>query len=351
MRKKGEVKQPPRLILTLLFSLTVFVILAITMSVVGVAVYFLHRTGFFSPPRIGTFLGIVAISSIVVGTVISLFASRIPLKPISQIIYAMNLLAAGHYETRLSLGIHDMGIAADLEESFNIMAEELQNTEMLRSDFVNDFSHEFKTPLVSIRGFARLLQKGTLSEEKEREYLGIIVSESTRLADMASEVLDLTRLENQGILTDLTEYNLSEQLRECILLLERKWTKKELEISADFGEYRIRGNQEMLRRVWINLLDNAVKFSTPGGMIEISVREEREGLYVSVSNDGQPIPEEERERIFRKFYQADRSRASRGNGIGLAIVRRIVELHGGQVWADSVSGRTVFTVRLPWERP
>ena len=340
-------KEPPRFAITVIFTIIVFCILMITMMVVGIAVYFLANAGIIVVPNLGALLLTIAVASIIVGTIISVFLGKIPMRPVYKLIYALNSLAAGNYDTRLSMNVPKVG--KDLEESFNILAEELQNTEMLRSDFVNNFSHEFKTPLVSIKGFARLLQKGSLPEEKKKEYIDIISAESSRLADMATKVLDLTKLENQNILTDVSEYNVSEQLRESILLLERKWLEKELEISADFEEYQIHGNQEMLKQVWINLIDNAIKFSPRGGAIGVSVTRNADSIMVMVSNGGAPIKEEEKERIFQKFYQGDTSHTSQGNGIGLAIVRRIVELHDGEVWVDSTEEQTTFTVKLPCE--
>lgn len=341
-------KEPPRFAITVIFTIIVFCILMITMMVVGIAVYFLANAGIIGVPNLGALLLTIAVASIIVGTIISVFLGKIPMRPVYKLIYALNSLAAGNYDTRLSMNVPKVG--KDLEESFNILAEELQNIEMLRSDFVNNFSHEFKTPLVSIKGFARLLQKGSLPEEKKKEYIDIISAESSRLADMATKVLDLTKLENQNILTDVSEYNVSEQLRESILLLERKWLEKELEISADFEEYQIHGNQEMLKQVWINLIDNAIKFSPSGGAIGVSVTRNADCIMVMVSNGGAPIKEEEKERIFQKFYQGDTSHTSQGNGIGLAIVRRIVELHDGEVWVDSTEEQTTFTVKLPCEK-
>lgn len=343
-----KAKEPPRFLLILFFALFVFSILVITMLVVGITTYFLSGLKILGTPGLGTLLFTIALASIAVGTIVSFFVGKTSTRPVSELIYGMNSLAAGNYETRLSLGVPKLG--RELEESFNIMAEELQNTEMLRSDFVNNFSHEFKTPLVSIQGFARLLQRENLSVQKQREYISIIASESARLADMATKVLDLTKLENQSILTDVSKYNLSEQMRESILLLERKWSEKELLISADFDEINIRGNQEMLKQVWINLLDNAIKFSTRGGEVKVDIFEETESITVSVSNEGNEIPEDERRRIFQKFYQCDTSHTLRGNGIGLAIVYRIVKLHAGDVWADSHDKKTIFMVKLPREQ-
>lgn len=338
----------PRAALTILFAALVFAILLITMCIVGliglllIHVGILHRTD-----NAGLMLGItvLAVASILVGTVVGAVMSRFPLKPVKHLIIGMNRLAEGDYTARIDLG--RMAVAQRLSKSFNTLAEELQNTEMLRSDFVNNFSHEFKTPIVSIRGFAKLLQKGSLSDAQQQEYIGIIAEESTRLADMATSVLNLTKVENQSILTDTTRFNLSEQLRGCVLLLEKRWSGKGLTIAAPFDEHDIHANEELLKQVWINLLDNAVKFSPQGEEIGISIVETADTVTVSIKNRGQEIREEDKVRIFGKFYQGDTSRSGEGTGIGLAIVKRIVDLHEGVVTLTSSPDATVFTVRLP----
>lgn len=338
-------KEPSRLVFTVILAVFVFCVLSITMFLVGTAVYLLVNSGILHLPQMETMLVMTAVVSIILGTVISFFLGNIPTKPIYRLIDALNELAAGNYAARLSLRIPRVG--KELEDSFNLLAQELQNTEMLRSDFVNNFSHEFKTPLVSIQGFAKLLQKGGLTAEEEKEYTAIIAEESARLADMATKVLDLTKLENQNILTDVTEFNLSEQLRACILLLERKWSAKRLFVSANFGEETIRGNEEMLKQVWINLLDNAVKFSPDGGTLSVGIRREPHAVLVDISNNGPAISVDDQKRIFQKFYQADKAHSAQGNGIGLAIVRRIAALHGGEVRVESDENLTTFTVLLP----
>jgi signal transduction histidine kinase len=261
----------------------------------------------------------------------------------------MNRLASGDFKARLEIEgpLAKHSAVKEVTDSFNRMAEELQSTEMLRSDFINNFSHEFKTPIVSIAGFAKLLRRGSLPAEKQEEYLAIIETESMRLSQMATNVLNLTKVENQTILTDVTEYNLSEQIRSCILLLSEKWEQKNIEYALDFNEYTIHANEELLKQVWINLLGNAVKFTPVGGLIEVRITEQENNITVSVRNTGSEIAPEHQERIFNKFYQADESHASEGNGIGLAIVKRVVELHEGEISVSSGSGSTTFTVTLP----
>ena len=237
--------------------------------------------------------------------------------------------------------------AGELTESFNTLATELENTEMLRADFVNNFSHEFKTPIVSILGFTRLLKRADLKPEKREEYLDIILSEATRLTDMAENVLNLAKIEKQSILTDISEFNLSEQIRTCILLLEKKWEQKHQEIAFDEYEYHCVGNEELLKQVWINLLDNAVKFTAEEGRIQIGIVCLPDALSVSVKSAGDPMDADTLSRIFEKFYQGDTSHATEGTGLGLAIVQKIVQLHKGTVEVAYQEGSNVFTVILP----
>lgn len=345
-----EPKAPPRAALTLLFSVFVFFILVITMFLVGGVIFLLTRAGVLDEmsagsPSIVVPIVVFALTSIVLGTVIAAIMSRVPLKPVNKLIYGMNRLASGDYKTRIDMGSHPVGM--DIAESFNTLADELQNTEMLRSDFVNNFSHEIKTPIVSIRGFARLLQKDNVSDEQQREYLGIIANEASRLAEMTTNILNLTKVENQSILTDITHFNLSEQIRGCILLLEPKWSQKNLSLSAGFDEYYISANDELLKQVWINIIDNAIKFSPVGGEIGISIVQTPEAITVSIKNNGPEISAENQKRIFNKYWQGDTSHSSEGTGIGLSIARRITELHKGSISIHSSAEETVFSVELP----
>ena len=271
---------------------------------------------------------------------------RYPMRPVKRLLHAMERLSEGHFDERLHLG--EIGAMKELTDTFNTLASELQNTEMLRSDFVNNFSHEFKTPIVSIHGFATLLQQEPLTRQQQ-EYVDVIADESMRLASMATNILNLTKLENQSILTSSQEYNLSEQLRKCILLLEKKWTAKEIAFNLDFEEHHICADAELLKQVWVNLLDNAIKFSPAGSEIGIEIVTKQDNIRVSISNHGPMITPEEQKRLFDKFWQGDSSHASQGTGIGLSVVKTIVNLHKGTVSVRSSEDETVFIVMLPHE--
>lgn len=339
----------------LMLALCVFFILCITILIFGTVVMIYEQTDLLSlfDSSVLLLLAFSAIASIAIGTALTPLILRLPLKPIARLIAAMKRLAGGHFEERVDLG--SLAMLKELSENFNALAGELEHTEILRSDFVNHFSHEFKTPIVSIRGFARLLKSENLPEEKRKQYLTIIEDESTRLAAMATNVLNMTKVENQKILADVKKFNVSEQLRKCILLFEKKWMEKKLEIDSDFSEYFLQGNLELLDQVWVNLLDNAVKFSPPGGRIRVSVfpKADIEGggkyLKIVIANQGPMIPREQQKRIFEKFYQGDTSHSSEGAGVGLSVAKRIVELHRGRIEVESREGETAFSVILPRE--
>ncbi|MBR1967892.1 MAG: HAMP domain-containing histidine kinase, partial [Clostridia bacterium] len=204
----------------------------------------------------------------------------------------------------------------------------------------------FKTPIVSIRGFAELLSKSNLSEEQKKEYVSVILEESVRLSTLAENSLSLSRVESLNILTGVTEYNVSEQIRACLLLLENKWSVKNLDLKVDFNEFAVNANEELLKQVWINLLDNAIKFSKDGGVIEINLKMENNKLSVSIINEGIEISEYDKTKIFDKFYRSEKSKFIEGSGVGLAIVKKIVSLHGGEIAVNSIDGKTCFTVTL-----
>ena len=342
-----------RFSLSLLFGVFVFTVFVIGIGFAVLAVWLLGKlgviTGDIEDSSIGLIVLLMSVISIIIGSGMSFALGLIPLKPLNDLVNRMNRLAAGDFSARLKFGSvwKDIPAFNEMTESFNKLAAELENTEMLRGDFINNFSHEFKTPIVSIAGLAKLVNKGNLTEEQRAKYLTAIEEESLRLASMATNVLKLTKVENQAILSEVSTFNLSEQIRSCVLLLENKWDKKSLELELDFNEYDIEANEELLKEVWINLLDNAVKFTPHCGTVSVTIEENIGKISVTISNTGSEISPENMKKIWYKFYQADESHASEGNGVGLAIVKRVVDLHGGKVFVRSGEGVTSFTVDLP----
>lgn len=355
--KKNEKKvknKSHRLTLTLLYSLLVFLLMLISLGMAYLMAYIFIRVGIISEfedalMSIDQGMLLMSATSLAFGVGLSFLTSKIQIRPFDKLITKMSLLASGKFDTRLEYTPPLSWIKAyrELADKFNSMAQELQSTEMLREDFINNFSHEFKTPIVSISGFAKLLKRGNLTEEQKLEYISVIEEESLRLSYMATNVLNMTKVENQTILTEVARFNLSEQLRSCVLLLENKWTKKNIDFNIEYDEYFIEANEELLKQVWINLIDNAIKFSPDGGCVDIAIKLADETFTVSISNEGDTIPKEKISKIFNKFYQADESHSSEGNGVGLAIVKKITELHDGFVYVKSENKKTTFSVRLP----
>lgn len=287
---------------------------------------------------------------ILIGFLLSIPAMRIISSPLKKLSEAQKEITGGHFNVRLDES-EAPGEMKMLFRSFNQMASELSETEIFRNDFINNFSHELKTPIVSIRGFAhQLLYDDGLSDEQKKEYLTIIASESDRLTTMSANVLLLSKLEHQQIGGKQSDFYLDEQIRSCILLLEKEWEEKKIELNIDLAEIRYRADEELLSHVWMNLLSNAVKFTPNGGTITVSAAKDEGGVTVRVEDSGCGIDKKNIARIFDKFYQEDHSHTTRGNGLGLPLVKRIVELAQGEITVRSEIGHgSEFTVTLPRE--
>ncbi len=340
-----------RVALPLLFSAIVFAILIISSLIIfilGILLIRLNAVNLVKLSKNEPMFSIILLLfiSVPVGTVVSFVISRFPLKPVRRVIDATNRLAAGDFSARLNLS--GSSAFTELANSFNRMAEELGGIEMLRSDFVDNFSHEFKTPIVSIKGFAEELKHDDLTCEQRNEYLDIIISESSRLATLATNVLNLSRVEKQTILANRAKFDLTEQIRRCVLLFENKWEQRRLNLTVEFDEVSLVGDEELLSQVWLNLIDNAVKFTPEGGCVEIHLTRTGSKARFLIRDDGYGIPEESLKHVFDKFYQGDPSRSAQGNGLGLSIAKRIVTLHGGTIDCKSQEGiGTEFSVELP----
>ena len=234
-----------------------------------------------------------------------------------------------------------------LIENFNIMIKELGKIEMLRKDFISNVSHEFKTPLSSIQGFATLLKNTNLTDE-QKEYTNIIIDESSKLAKLTSNILSLSKLETHDTAFDKKTFFLDEQLRHCLLLLDSKMQEKNINLDIDFEKVKYYGSEELLEQVWINLLENAIKYSNNNGNIYVSCGIKKQHIEVSIRDTGIGMSKETMERIFEKFFQGDKAHSSEGNGLGLALVKRIIDIVGGTIEVESKLGAgSVFTVSLP----
>lgn len=322
---------------------------------IGVALTsFLFLTWFFN--------GVLGVSNIYVvvlyviqSTYVILISILIPItirkykkkeKEVTTLTEAIQRVAAGDYKTKLPIDTK-MELAV-IYEDFNKMCEELESVQILRNDFINNYSHEFKTPIASINGFASLLLEKNLDEEKRRQFLGIIVEESARLSNMAVNTILLSKLTSQQIVTDMETYDLSEQLRQCSILLSQKWLDKRIEFNAELTPLTFVANKEMLQHLWINLIDNAIKYTPIGGEIMVKNYKEEDMAIIEISDTGEGMDETAMQHLFEPYYQADTSHAAQGLGLGLSIVKRIVELYKGKITVHSeVSVGTTFIVQLP----
>lgn len=342
---KGE----PKHSLTAILIAYLLFVLVLSGLLTGGSYLLLFLTGFI-PGFLLSHFGmpvLVILMVILFSMMISVRLGSSKLKPMNDLINAMGKVSRGDFSVRVD-GEDIPGAMGEVVQSFNGMANELGGIEMFRKDFINNFSHEFKTPIVSIRGFAKQLERDDLTEEQRREYAHIIVTESERLANMSSNILLLTKLENQQIITNKTEYRLDEQLRNCILLLEKQWSAKEIDLSLNLDEITYTGDEEMMSHVWVNLINNGIKFSPVGGVLELSCRKREKQIEVIVRDHGEGMSPETEKRIFEKFYQGDSAHATEGNGLGLSLVKRIVDLCGGKIEVESTLGAgTAFTVLLP----
>lgn len=262
------------------------------------------------------------------------------------IIDSMNKVAGGDYSVR----IYEKAKTREFEimfSNFNKMVEELSSVKTMREDFVREFSHEFKTPLSSVHGFAELLAEGGLSEEDRKKFIKIIVDETDRLRKLADNTLILSKLENQQLAGDTEIIKLDGQLNESIIMLAPEWEKKSLTLSSDLQPLTVRGNRPLLMQVWVNLISNAIKFTPEGGEITVGLKVRGGRAEVTVTDNGAGIPESELAHIFDKFYRAAGAEKAEGNGLGLAICKRILDLHGGEISVKSVLGEgSTFSVML-----
>ncbi len=271
-------------------------------------------------------------------------------RSVKHISEAAKEIAQGNFSVRikpLSRFVADDNFN-EIIDCFNRLAEELSGVETLRSDFIANVSHELKTPLAVIQNYGTMLQQTDLTEEKRLEYAKSINESTHRLSDLITNILRLNKLENQQIYPEKQTYNLGEQLCECLLNFEDSWEKKEIEINTDIEEeVFIESYPELLTLVWNNLFSNALKFTEKGGTVSLSMRSVGEYALVEVSDTGCGISPEVGEHIFEKFYQGDTSHTTQGNGLGLALVKRVMDIVGGDISVSSEVGKgSIFSVKL-----
>ena len=291
----------------------------------------------------------IALGVAAVAVVLSMVMSRVVLKPVSRLSEASQQIARGDFDLNLTYegAIEEF---RDTYRSFNTMARELRSIETLRADFIANVSHEFKTPLTAIEGYAMLLQDRDLTEGERADCAQRILDSAGRLSALVSNILLLSKLEQQTASVEKSPFRLDEQIRQVMVELEPLWEPKELELELELPPLRYEGSESLLYHVWSNLLSNAVKFSPQGGALTVTLAEDEGTVVFSVTDRGPGMSADVQRHIFDKFYQGDPSRRQEGNGLGLPLARRITELCGGGIAVSSAPGRgSTFEVTLPKE--
>ncbi|MFB1082594.1 sensor histidine kinase [Jeotgalibacillus sp. JSM ZJ347] len=282
-----------------------------------------------------------------IGSILILFAISFLTRRLDRISKASRQVYEGNYTVRIQdKGTDEIG---DLARQFNQMAEELETNEYLNKELSAVMAHEFKTPVSSMIGFAALLKKMDVPDEKRIEYALVIEREAKRLARLSSTLLKLSKFDHKLVHMTKSHYQLDEQIRECLLMLQPQWEEKQLELEIDLMTCKWTGDRELMSQVWINIMKNAVEHSPQHGKLIIRTDKSDDEMIVRIQDTGEGIAPEHIERIFERFYQVDRTRSAAGTGLGLALVRKIIDLHGGEVRVQSKMGEgTVLTVVLPF---
>ena len=339
--KKWRQKRSLRVRLTLLVMAELLITVALA-SVFSDLLHWIFGDG-YDPPR---FLELCLIG-LMVGGGLTQFMGRVFFEPINKLGDAMNRVAEGDFSVSLEEKNSSPEIA-NIYDKFNLMVKELNATEVLQTDFVSNVSHEFKTPINAIEGYATLLQdREDLSPEEQEQYVDKILFNTRRLSNLVGNILLLSRIDNQAIPHKGAPFRLDEQIRQAIVLLEPEWVKKDIEFDVEMEDITIEGNENLLFHVWNNLIGNAIKFDPPNGLINIKLHKSGGKAMFQIEDSGPGISDEGLKHIFDKFYQEDSSHKQEGNGLGLALAGRIVSLHGGSISAVNLPGGGCrFTVEL-----
>lgn len=288
------------------------------------------------------------IYSVIIGVALILVMVSHIIRPLRRITEATKQVATGNLKVKVNVDRDDE--IGELANNFNIMVKELNSMEYLRKDFISNISHELKTPISSIQGFTKLLADDNLSKEEKDEYINIILEETERLSNLSSNMLKLSKLEKQEIVTNKAEYRLDNQIRKAIIMLDEEINKKNINISLKSEEIIIYEDEDLIMEIWINLINNAIKYCNENGEIKIKITDEQDKVKVAIQDNGIGIPKDKQNRIFEKFYQVENSRSKEGSGLGLPIVKRIVDLIQGNLEVESKENKgTKIIVTIPKE--
>ena len=343
---KQTTKKPEHQIFRLRVRLVVLVAIELVASVF-LAVWISNLLDRYIPASWDVpFLLYLVVVSLFVGVLVTVFLSKLFFEPVKRLRYAMAKVAEGDFTIQLHTKSNSREVR-DIYAGFNLMTQELRSTEILQTDFVSNVSHEFKTPLGAIEGYSTLLQDCENLTPQQQTYVEKIIFNTQRLSSLTGSILLLSKLENQQIPTGQSRFFLDEQIRQTIVALEPAWSAKDIEFDVDMDEVAYFGNELLMRHVWSNLLSNAVKFSLANGVVQISLKKTAERIVFTVRDYGPGIPDDAMKHIFTRFYQGDSSHKQEGNGLGLALVDRILQLENGKIAVENChDGGCEFTVYL-----
>lgn len=319
--------------LDVMFSLIVFMVLIFTVFILGFIMMSIHRLGLVES-RTPLYIASILVVSILLGVLFSRYISRSFIRSIQMMTEATKEVAKGNFNVCLSEK-HMIEEIEVMSKNFNRMTQELSKIDTLSHEFINNISHEFKTPVSAIEGYATLLQNTTLTEETAKEYRSRILYNTKRLTTLTTNILELSRLEHQNLASQRHLFQLDEQIREVILSQESRWLEKDLDILIDLDDITYYGAEYMLVHVWENLISNAIKFVEPKGLIDIRLKKDNGNIIFNIKDNGIGIEEKNQDRIFERFYQEESAHSTPGNGLGLSLVSKIVYLEGGEITLKS----------------
>ncbi len=311
-----------RLIITVTVEIIASIALALIIDTVFVAIF----KDYWNIP--------IIVELFIIALCVGIFATnaltRWCFKPMKRVTEAMDKIAGGDFSVRIDTKKSSAEIR-ELYSGFNMMAQELQSTEILQSDFVSNVSHEFKTPIGAIEGYSMLLQDDDNLTDEQKEYVEKIIFNTQRLSTLTGSILLLSRIENKSIISNKINFDLDEQIRASLLAFEREWDNKNIEFDIEMDDTDYLGNEGLMRHIWDNLIGNAIKFSPENGEIKIRLSNQTDKIVFTISDQGPGIDENAQKHIFDKFYQSDTMHKKEGSGLGLALAKKVIDLEGGEI--------------------
>ena len=338
-RKKGFILSN----INIFFTILVFVEFIVTIAFASFVQWVLESVLQITIP---TTLFLLLVGAFM-GSAIAFLVNRVFFEPIEKLKDGMNDVSDGDFSVKIDTN-SPINEVKELYDSFDLMVKELSATEILQSDFMSNVSHEIKTPVNAIEGYAMLLESEEITPEEQQEYVEKILFNTKRLSELVGNVLLLSKIDNQAIPKNEKKFRLDEQIRQSIMQLETKWTDKDIELDVELDKVEFIGNATLLIHIWDNLINNAIKFNNQGGVVKLRLTSDVDNVVFSVEDNGPGISDEAMKHIFDKFYQSDSSHRQEGNGLGLALVKRIVDLYDGDIGVENLPAVGCrFTVVLP----